>query len=57
MKHVPWQHGTLLEVLSLFAGKRSVCAGAGLPRSSGVHELCASQRLFQLAESGAKPFS
>ena len=52
MKHVPWQRGILLEGLSLFAGTHSMCAGAGLQRSSAVHELYVSQRLCQPAESG-----
>lgn len=54
MKNEPWQHDTLPEGLSLFAGRRSTCAGAGLQRSSGARELCVSQMSFQPTESGGK---
>lgn len=53
-KNEPWQHGTLPEGLSFFAGTCSACAGAGQQRSSGAHELCVSQMLFQPAESMGK---
>lgn len=56
MKNEPSQHGTLPEGLSLFAGMCSACAGAGLQRSLGAHELCVSQMLFQPAESRGKIF-
>lgn len=56
VRNTPWQLGTPPEGLPPSAGTRSVCAGAGLQRSSGVRGRCVSQMLFQPAESGGKIF-